>query len=58
MPELIVVCGWCQTVLSPAPCEDGLASLNAELLQEPDSPLVSHTICPVCSERFLAGEAA
>ena len=58
MPELIIVCGWCQTVLSPAPCEQELASVNVALLERPESELVSHTICPVCTERFLAGEAA
>jgi hypothetical protein len=58
MTELIVICSWCDKIVSPGPCERELASINVELLERPGSPLVTHTICGDCSERFLAGEAA
>ena len=54
---MIVVCGWCRTVQAPGPCEQELASINVELLEQ-ESPLVTHTICPACSEQLLAGAAA
>jgi hypothetical protein len=53
----IVVCGWCRTIQSPAPCEGGLASLNAELLARRDSPRVTHTICPACARSLLEAAA-
>ena len=56
-PSVIVVCGWCRTVQAPGPCEHELASINVELLEQ-ESPLVTHTICPACSEQLLAGAAA
>lgn len=55
---VIVVCGWCETVQEPGPCERELASINVELLRRPDNPLVTHTICPRCSEQLLSGHAA
>jgi hypothetical protein len=54
---VIVVCGWCRTVQEPGPCEQELASINVELLEQ-ESPLVTHTICPECSRQLLAGAAA
>ena len=53
----IVVCGWCRTVQSPGPCEHELASVNVELLVRRDSPLVTHTICPVCARSLLEAVA-
>jgi hypothetical protein len=55
--NVIVVCAWCRTVQEPGPCERELASINVELLEQ-ESPLVTHTICPACSEKLLAGAAA
>lgn len=55
---VIVVCGWCRTVQEPGPCERELASINVELLENTDSPLVTHTICSDCSRQLLAGAAA
>ena len=56
--NVIVVCGWCRTVQEPGPCERELASINVDLLERGDSPLVTHTICAECSRRLLAGAAA
>jgi hypothetical protein len=53
----IVVCGWCRTVQSPGPCEQGLASVNVELLARRDNPRVTHTICPVCARSLLEAVA-
>jgi hypothetical protein len=53
----IVVCGWCRTVQSPAPCEQELASVNVELLARRDNPRVTHTICPVCARSLLEAVA-
>jgi hypothetical protein len=50
---LIVVCGWCRTVQTPSPCEQELASINADLLGRRDSALVTHTICPDCARSLL-----
>jgi hypothetical protein len=57
-PSVIVVCGWCRTVQEPGPCEQELASINVELLEQTDNPLVTHTICPACSQKLLAGAVA
>ena len=54
---LIVVCGWCRTVQSPTPCDHELASINADVLERQDHPLVTHTICPSCARRLLAAAA-
>jgi hypothetical protein len=54
---VIVVCGWCRTVQTPGPCEQELASINVELLARRDSPLVTHTICPVCARSLLEAAA-
>jgi hypothetical protein len=55
MPEgVIVVCGWCRVVQSPGPCEHELASINVDLLDRRDHPLVTHTICPACARALLA----
>jgi hypothetical protein len=56
--RVIVVCGWCRVVQSPGPCEHELASINVELLEQRDTPLVTHTICADCSRQLLAGAAA
>jgi hypothetical protein len=51
---VIVVCGWCRVVQSPSPCDHELASINADLLEQRDHPLVTHTICPSCARQLLA----
>jgi hypothetical protein len=51
---VIVVCGWCRVVQSPTPCDHELASINADLLEQHDHPLVTHTICPSCARKLLA----
>jgi hypothetical protein len=51
---VIVVCGWCRVVQSPTPCDHELASINADLLDRHDHPLVTHTICPACARKLLA----
>jgi hypothetical protein len=55
--SLIVVCGWCRVVQSPSPCDHELASINADLLERRDSPLVTHTICPACARSLLEAAA-
>jgi len=55
--RVIVVCAWCETIQSPGPCEQELASINVELLRQ-TGPLVTHTICSACSQQLLAGTAA
>ena len=55
--SLIVVCGWCRVVQSPSPCDHELASINADLLERSDNPLVTHTICPACARKLLESAA-
>jgi hypothetical protein len=55
--SVIVVCGWCRTIQTPDPCEQELASINAEILANADSPLVTHTICPLCARSLLEAVA-
>jgi hypothetical protein len=50
----ISVCAWCGAVQSPAPCEEEVASIRADLLEdERGEPLVTHTICPSCADEVL-----